>query len=319
MISRRVTFVTAILGTAVTCFTLGAIQNHRAEEAARASYDSRLTTLHDELQKALTQEKPQTEVAVGTMGASADLASAAKREKLVADIKEQLRHEMGLLPLRMIRDRQASFVELYSYDNHGQRSYGTAGYLGQGYFVTVKHAVVALAEDGRQSDRTITSIKVVYKGKEIPARLIDSGKALMEVDRGDWAIIRTTHDLDLPALHVDTSFAYEFADPIFRLGNDYSKGVVVSTGYVGQRTSAGLVTSLTDGHPGVSGGGVLDQRGVLVGIPIGRMQGDYRFSFILPLRAEMLRKVPGVLSSESPRAAEPAAAATTIAAVANNE
>ena len=66
---------------------------------------------------------------------------------------------------------------------------------------------------------------------------------------------------------------------------------MVSTGYVGQRTLSGLVTSLTDGHPGVSGGGVLDKRGVLVGIPIGRMQGDYRFSFILPIRAEMLRKV----------------------------
>ena len=52
------------------------------------------------------------------------------------------------------------------------------------------------------------------------------------------------------------------------------------------------MTCLTDGHPGVSGGGVLDQRGNLVGIPVGRMQGDYRFSFILPLRAEMLRKVP---------------------------
>ena len=35
----------------------------------------------------------------------------------------------------------------------------------------------------------------------------------------------------------------------------------------------------------------LDQDGELVGIPIGRMQGDYRFSFILPLRPEMLRKV----------------------------
>jgi hypothetical protein len=126
----------------------------------------------------------------------------------------------------------------------------------------------------------------------------------MEVDRGDWAIIKS-RDLDLPALRVDTTFPYEFADPIFRLGNDYSKGVVVSTGYVGQRTPTGLVTSLTDGHPGVSGGGVLDQRGVLVGIPIGRMQGDYRFSFILPLRAEMLRKVPGFLEAETARAAGP--------------
>ena len=54
------------------------------------------------------------------------------------------------------------------------------------------------------------------------------------------------------------------------------------------------MTCLTDGHPGVSGGGVLNQEGHLVGIPIGRMQGDYRFSFILPLRAEMFRKVPGM-------------------------
>ena len=43
---------------------------------------------------------------------------------------------------------------------------------------------------------------------------------------------------------------------------------------------------------GVSGGGVLNQSGDLVGIPIGRMQGDFRFSFILPLRAEMFRKLP---------------------------
>jgi hypothetical protein len=121
--------------------------------------------------------------------------------------------------------------------------------------------------------------------------VIDTGDADVEVHSGDWAIIKT-RDLDLPPLRVDSAFAYDFADPIFRLGNDYSKGIILSTGYVGQRTSNGLVTCLTDGHPGVSGGGVLDQRGNLVGIPIGRMQGDYRFSFILPIRAEMLRKLP---------------------------
>jgi S1-C subfamily serine protease len=313
MMSRRVTYVTAILGTAVTCFTLGAVQNHRAEASARESYDSRLAKLQDELKNALTHEKMVSDVAVGTAGAATDVSSAAKREQLVADIKEQLGHEMGLLPVRLIRERQASFVELYSYDNHGQRSYGTAGYLGQGYFVTVKHAVVALSEEGQKSDRTITSIKVLYQGKEVPAKLIDAGKAEMEVDRGDWAVIKT-RDLDLPALRVDTAFAYEFADPIFRLGNDYSKGVVASAGYIGQRTSTGLVTSLTDGHPGVSGGGVLDRRGVLVGIPIGRMQGDYRFSFILPLRAEMLRKVPEALM-----AAPTQHTAETVAVVSSNE
>ena len=60
------------------------------------------------------------------------------------------------------------------------------------------------------------------------------------------------------------------------------------------------MTCLTDGHPGVSGGGVLTRDGELVGIPIGRMQGDYRFSFILPLRAEMFRKVPSLTQVEEP-------------------
>jgi hypothetical protein len=121
----------------------------------------------------------------------------------------------------------------------------------------------------------------------------------VEVHSGDCAIIKTK-EVDLPALHVDSAFPYDFADPIVRLGNDYSKGIILSTGYVGQHTSNGLVTCLTDGHPGVSGGGVLDRHGNLVGIPIGRMQGDYRFSFILPIRAEMLRKLPAYEQPEPP-------------------
>ena len=100
--------------------------------------------------------------------------------------------------------------------------------------------------------------------------------------------------IDLPPLRVNMSYPFEFADPIFRLGNDSSKGIILGTGYVGQRMTNGLVTCLTDGHPGVSGGGVLNQDGELVGIPIGRMKGDYRFSFILPVRDEMFRNVPGL-------------------------
>ena len=155
-------------------------------------------------------------------------------------------------------------------------------------------------EDSPSPSRKVVSIVVMYEGKEIPAKVVDVGDADVEVHSGDWAIIKTAKDLDLPALHLDTSFSYEFAAPIFRLGNDYSKGIILSTGYVGQRTPNGLVTCLTDGHPGVSGGGVLDQQGDLVGIPIGRMQGDYRFSFILPIRPEMLRKVPFITNQHQP-------------------
>src|SRR5580698_669538 len=99
---------------------------------------------------------------------------------------------MGLLPVQLLRERRSSFVELYADDNLGKTNYGTAGYLGHGYFVTVKHAVVALRGDANpQGTRRIVAIKVVCGGKDIPARIVDVGKALVEVDSGDWAIIRT--------------------------------------------------------------------------------------------------------------------------------
>jgi hypothetical protein len=295
MMSRRLVFTTSILATAILFFMFGAVNARRRDAASRAVYDAKLDAIRSEVRSELGQTRG--EPAVVTAGTSGrvvrkDDEGKASRARMVAEIKEELQTEMGLLPVQLLRDRQSSFVELYSYDNLGKTNYGTAGYLGGGYFITVKHAVVALHdEDDRQGTRRIQSVKVVYKGKEVPARVIDTGDADVEVHSGDWAIIKT-RDLDLPALRVDAAFAYDFADPIFRLGNDYSKGIILSTGYVGQHTANGLVTCLTDGHPGVSGGGVLDQRGDLVGIPIGRMQGDYRFSFILPIRAEMLRKLP---------------------------
>ena len=80
--------------------------------------------------------------------------------------------------------------------------------------------------------------------------MVDSGDAKVEVDPGDWAILKVKENIDLPALNANLGYQFEFADPIFRLGNDYSKGIIVSTGYVGQRTPNKLVTCLTDGHPG---------------------------------------------------------------------
>ena len=59
-------------------------------------------------------------------------------------------------------------------------------------------------------------------------------------------------------------------------------------------------------HARFAGGGVLSQEGDLVGIPIGRMQGDYRFSFILPIRPEMFRKVPNVDRAQPAPAPAPA-------------
>jgi hypothetical protein len=217
-------------------------------------------------------------------------AALQAQSALATQVTHHLTSEMGLMPLSMLRDRRNSFVEVNAYDEFGVMRYSTAGYLGNGYFITVKHGVMALNENQSPT----ASITVLYKNTQIPATVVDSGTADAEVHPGDWAIIKVDHEIDLPPLTVDVEYAYDFAAPIFRLGNDYSKGIILSTGYIGQRTANGLVTSLTDGHPGVSGGGVLNQAGNLVGIPIGRMEADYRFSFILPVRAEMFRKVPAL-------------------------
>ena len=284
----RIAFPAAVASAIVAIFFFGL----GSYLAARPNLEAeQIAALRAEIEQL---RKSQAWGPTGTSGvAVADPARVTddNRAAIVEDVKRQLQSEMGLLPLTVIRDRRQSFVELYSYDDRGSSSYGTAGYLGNGYFITVKHGVIALGQDGAADPREITSIKLMYQGRGIPARVVDSGDARVEVDPGDWAILKVKEPIDLPALNVDLNYGFEFADPIFRLGNDYSKGIIVATGYVGQRTPNKLVTCLTDGHPGVSGGGVLNNQGQLVGIPIGRMQGDFRFSFILPLRDEMFRKV----------------------------
>jgi S1-C subfamily serine protease len=283
--------VPAVLASAFALLFFG-LGNYLASRASAES-DGRIAALRAEIDLLRRQQPPPT--ATGTSGGLSNVPTPAmdleSREAIIEDVKRQLQSEMGLFPLNLLRQRRDSFVELYSYDDRGASSYGTAGYLGNGYFITVKHGVVALGQDGVADPRQITSVKLMYNGKPLPARIVDSGDAKVEVDPGDWAILKVKEPVNLPALDLNLDYGFEFADPIFRLGNDYSKGIILSTGYVGQRIPNQLVTCLTDGHPGVSGGGVLNKEGQLVGIPIGRMQGDYRFSFILPLRQEMFKKV----------------------------
>ncbi|MDQ3170647.1 MAG: serine protease [Acidobacteriota bacterium] len=268
---------------ALLSFTLGGfVSMHRAVDQ-----DARIDALRAEM--ALMSR--------GVTGTSGLLpGDGANRASLLEDLKRELKHEMGLMPISLLRARGESFVELYAQDNLGHTSYGTAGYLGAGYFITVKHAVIALDVDDA-SPRRIEKVEVTINGRRVPASVVDAGDADIEVDPGDWAILKVRQDAGLPSLVVNLGYPFQFAAPIVRLGNDYSKGIVLSSGYIGQTLPNRLVTSLTDGHPGVSGGGVLNQEGELVGIPVGRMQGDYRFSFILPVRPEMFRKVPGLAHS----------------------
>jgi hypothetical protein len=302
-VRRSVIYAGLTFSLTALAFSMGSWFTNRALAQQLADNDARVAALRDDLARNILQmREAQHHQTSGTSGqANPEVVPAAgnAQSALVDEIKREIQSEMGLFPVRLLRERKESFVELNAVDNTGKTSYGTAGYLGNGYFITVKHGVMVLDEPGEKNDaRRIEEIKIRYKGQDVPAKIVDAGDANMEVHPGDWAIIRVKSRIDLKPLRIDTSYAYDFAEPIVRLGNDYSKGIILSTGYVGQRTPNGLVTCLTDGHPGVSGGGVLSQSGDLVGIPIGRMQGDYRFSFILPIRPEMFRKVQGVTRVE---------------------
>jgi S1-C subfamily serine protease len=289
MSSRRAIRTLLVATFALVFFGLG---NYLAARQNAADSAERVATLRAELDQLRRQQPLQ---ATGTAGRASDpiLSSMdpASRAGIVEDVKRQLQEEMGLVPVTLLRERRHSFVELYAYDDRGSSSYGTAGYLGNGYFITVKHGVIALGQDAATDPRRIVSVKLMHQGRSLAARVVDSGDAKVEVDPGDWAILKVKEPLDIPPLKLNLAYSFEFAEPIFRLGNDYSKGIILATGYLGQKTANSLVTCLTDGHPGVSGGGVLNSDGDLIGIPVGRMQGDYRFSFILPLRPEMFRRI----------------------------
>ncbi len=308
-VRRTIVYAGLTFSLASLTFSVGSWTAQHQMARQLADNDARVTALRDDMARSILEMRDGLPRGLSGTGGQRHpdvvAAGGTSQSALVDEIKRQLQAEMGLFPVRLLRERKESFVELNAVDSFGKTSYGTAGYLGDGYFITVKHGVTVLGEssDAREP-RRITSIRIRYKDQDLAARVIDSGDAIVEVHPGDWAIIRVSAEIDLPPLRIDTTYPYDFAEPIFRLGNDYSKGIILSTGYVGQRTSNGLVTCLTDGHPGVSGGGVLNQQGDLVGIPIGRMQGDYRFSFILPVRPEMFRKVPGLAAVETAAAGE---------------
>ena len=152
-----VVFLTSILATAVSFFTLGLIHARAVERRVRRRRRTtpRLEAMRDRSAKR-AREGPGCRPArrAGRRGTSGGRRSRqGSRARMVAEIKEELQSEMGLLPLQLLRDRRSSFVELYSDDNLGKTNYGTAGYLGGGYFVTVKHAVVALQGRGQPPGR----------------------------------------------------------------------------------------------------------------------------------------------------------------------
>src|SRR5579872_811318 len=176
MISRRLVSILSVAATAACCFTIAIVHQRRHDLVARVAYEKELQALRVEMRAEIDRTRGVEPAAVpaATTGRVTRPDANGSRARMVAEIKQELQSEMGLLPVQLLRERRASFVELYAYDNLGKTNYGTAGYLGHGYFITVKHAVVALRDGDERpvANRKIVSIKLVYQGKEIPAKLI---------------------------------------------------------------------------------------------------------------------------------------------------
>src|SRR6478672_10741054 len=136
MVSRRFLTAIAIITTAAAFFLLGDFHARAGDAADRAEYDAKLDAIRAEVRSQLGHEHLAAAVQpAATSGDTAETGqtgnpSEASREKMVAEIKQELQSEMGLLPLQLLRDRRSSFVELYATDSLGRTSYGTAGYLG---------------------------------------------------------------------------------------------------------------------------------------------------------------------------------------------
>ncbi len=215
---------------------------------------------------------------------------------------------------KKLRRFQRSFVELRAYldPTHESYNFGTAGYLGHGYFITVKHNVTSL-KDPRSGKAlfNIQDLAVRYRNTDYPVQLVDEGNSegiQGEIDDEDWAIVKADEDFDLVPLTVNLATRLSFGDLVVRFGNDYNKGIIATTGYVGSplEDASNILPCLTDGNPGLSGGGVLNQGGDFVGLGLGRLGEGYRLTLILPLRPEMFRKVPFIVqptaaSSGAPR------------------
>jgi hypothetical protein len=158
---RLLILVTLTTVTSVLFFWLGQYSAQHLLARQQAESDARIDALRAEMRQTLAHvERTPPLAPAGTSGE----ATVEGREILVNEIKRQLQDEMGLLPVQLLRHRKESFAELYAYDNFGKTNYGTAGYLGNGYFITVKHGVMPLPDESetKPAARRIENIRLSW-------------------------------------------------------------------------------------------------------------------------------------------------------------
>ena len=104
---------------------------------------------------------------------------------------------------QLLRERRNSFVELNSYDDdrreqlrHRRLSRPRLLHHRQARRRRARADVPRVAQDHLDQDACTT-------GAPLAARIVDTGDAEVEVDPGDWAILKVKEAVDLPALDVE--------------------------------------------------------------------------------------------------------------------
>ena len=264
--SNRRLAVPAIVASAFAVLFFGLGSFLGARPSAEADEIAALRAEVDQLRRA--QPSPDRHVRHDRRRPIIDPTPVESRAAIVADVKRQLQSEMGLLPLntasrspaelrRALLVRRPRVEQLRHRRVPGQR------------LLHHRQARRHRARAGRATDpRKITSIKLMYEGRadhrpsrrlRRRARRSRSGRLGDPQGQGE----------DRPAGAERQSRATSSSSPTRSSGSATTTRRGSSsrpdTSASGRRTS--LVTCLTDGHPGVSGGGVLNAEGQLVGIP----------------------------------------------------
>src|SRR5439155_26520227 len=115
-VRRSITYAGLTFSLAALAFSFGSWTAQRSMAHQLATNDARVSALRDDMARAILQMR-QAETAATPSGTNGDrqpevVPASGAQPALVEEIKRQLQSEMGLLPVRLLRDRKESFVEL---------------------------------------------------------------------------------------------------------------------------------------------------------------------------------------------------------------
>src|SRR5205809_7558302 len=102
-ISRRTVFLTSIVATALSFFTLGVTGARRGDAAAQASYEATLATIRPDVKSELGKGSRAGALPAGTMGhvatGEASRAEGSSRARIVGEIQDDLQSERVIVPV----------------------------------------------------------------------------------------------------------------------------------------------------------------------------------------------------------------------------